>query len=231
MPRVTKHEFQDWSLYDDTRRFQVASCPVEKILAIRSASRLLGYIWSPLLTSTEQLLILPKLKAEPDFIESADHLRASLLKFASDGPRKPEVISLIESMYKEKKGPFSDVVLRPRSGAALARVPGNFESIEIAREKHAFTQLEMLRRASRVEWWVYPTIITKKGQMMSLDKLELNPTQTEGQLFSFLLQTSGADKVREEVLRRHNEGIAPVTPKPLDLSPPASPKHLSLPPY
>jgi hypothetical protein len=120
MPRVTKHEFQDWSLYDDTRRFQVASCPVEKILAIRSASRLLGYIWSPLLTSTEQLLILPKLKAEPDFIESADHLRASLLKFASDGPRKPEVISLIESMYKDEEG----AVFRRSSPPAKWGCPG-----------------------------------------------------------------------------------------------------------
>lgn len=212
MPRITKHEFQDWSLFDDTRRFQLASCPIEKILAIRSATRLLGYIWSPLLTSTEQLLILPKLKAEPDFIGSAEQLRATLLRYASDGPRKPEVISLIESMYKEKKGPFSDVVLRPRSGAALARVPGEFESVEIAREKHAFTQLEMVRRASRVEWWAYATIITKKGQMMALDKLELNPTHTEDQLFSFLLQTSGDDKVREEVIRRQNEEIAPFSP-------------------
>lgn len=83
------------------------------------------------------------------------------------------------------------------------------------REKHAFTQLEMVRRASRVDWWAYATIITKKGQMIALDKLEQSPTQTAEELLSYLLQTSGADQVREEVLRRHTEGVAPVTPKPL----------------
>lgn len=137
-----------------------------------------------------------------------------LLRYASDGPRKPEVIALIESMDKGKKGPFSDLALRPRSGAALGRVPGEVQSVEIAREKHAFTQLEMVRRASRVDWWAYATIITKKGQMIALDKLEQSPTQTAAELLSYLLQTSGADQVREEVLRRHTEGVAPVTPKP-----------------
>ena len=51
--------------------------------------------------------------------------------------------------------------------------------------------------------------------MIALDKLEQSPTQTAEELLSYLLQTSGAGQVREEVLRRHTEGVAPVTPKPL----------------
>ena len=165
------------------------------------------------MSSAEQLLILPKLKAEPDSAESPAQLFSQLLQKLADGPERAEVLSLMKSLYREKGGPFSDVALRPRSGAALARVWGESESAEICKEKHAFTQLEMVKRAFKVEWWAYSSIITRKGQLLSLEKLRVNPGQPAEELLSYLLQTSGAEKVRSEVLRRYEERHAPFTPQ------------------
>ena len=209
MPEVHKHEFEEWSLFHDTKNFQNASSAIERILSIRQARRLSMHIWSDALTSTEQSLILPKLKANPDFVDSADELRGRLLRSVADGPRKAEVLGAIEHLYETKSGPFSDITTRPRSGAALARVPGRYESLEICREKHPFTQLEMVRRASAIEWWAYSSIITDKGQLLALDKLQRNPGEPLDTFYGCLLRSTGSERVRKEVIRRHHEGIAP----------------------
>lgn len=209
LPEITKHTFEGWSIYQDTEKLMRSGSAVERILNIRFARRLLYYVWGPELTSTEQHLILPKLKVSPDFFDSPEQLRARLLRSVADGPRREEVEDTIERLYQQKSGPFSDLVPRPRSGAALKRVPGEFESGEIYDEKHPFTQLEMIRRASRVQWWAFGSIISSKGQLAALDKLIPENGATKESLVNDLLRRAGSKDVRAEIIRRHGESLAP----------------------
>jgi hypothetical protein len=213
VPVVIKHEYQRWSWYYKSEEFKQAPSAAKQIEIIDTKIKLFDYYWGDARSGEVQLALIDKLKASPDYYDSP----AQLAQYLKDNIEQDEfagkVSAAISDRLNNNTGCFRDLSLRDGGTQLIKSLDQQFASLTIFDEMHAFTQIELVKKAHQIEGYAFGYLITHKSQMLALPKLVNTSGYSTEDFCSSLLQHAIRDELKKEILDRFERKEAPFNRK------------------
>ena len=213
VPVVIKHEYQRWNSYDKTYEFENSPSAAKQIEIIDTKIKLFDYCWKSARSGEVQLALIDKLKTSPDYWDSPSQFAQDLKDNIKQDGFAGKVAAAISDRLNNNTGPFCDLSLRDGGAQLIKSLDQEFASLTIYDEMHAFTQIELVKKAEQIEVYAFGKLITHKSQTLALPKLFKSPGSSTEDFYSSLLQYAIRDDLKQEIMVRFYGKKAPFNRK------------------